>query len=169
MPETIMLKGKSFKLKGNLIKKGEKAPDCVLTNEDLDDVSLSSFQGKALLIMTVLSLDTSVCSKEAHRFNQELGRFGSDLVTLAVSMDLPFAQKRWCAAEDVDHVITLSDYKRRDFGERFGVLIPDLGLLARAIFIFDSDMKALYVHLVKETSEEPNYEEILEELTMRVG
>lgn len=167
MPETITFKGKSFTLKGNLIKKGEKAPDCFLTKEDLEDVSLSSFQGKALLIMTLPSLDTSVCSKEAHRFNQELGRFGSGLVALAVSMDLPFAQKRWCAAEDVDRLITLSDYKRREFGEKFGVLIPDLGLLARAIFIFDSDMKALYVHLVKEVSEEPNYEEILDELAMR--
>lgn len=169
MTETVTLKGKSFNLKGNLLKVGEEAPDCILTNGDLEDVRLSSFEGKAFLIMSVPSLDTPVCSKEAHRFNQELGRYGAGLVALAVSMDLPFAQNRWCAAEDVDHLITLSDYKKRDFGEKYGVLIPDLGLLARSIYILDGQRKVLYAHLVKETTEEPNYEEILEELTLRVG
>jgi thiol peroxidase len=169
MSETVTLRGKSFKLKGNLPKKGESAPDCVLTNGDMEDIRLSSFEGKAFLILSVPSLDTQVCSKEAHRFNQELGRFGEGLVAIAVSMDLPFAQKRWCAAEDVDHLITLSDYKKREFGEKYGVLIPDLGLLARSIFILDGQRKVLFSHVVKETTEEPNYEEILEELTLRVG
>lgn len=169
MSETVTLHGKSFKLKGNMVKVGEKVPDCLLTNNELEDVALSSFKGRAFLIMTLPSLDTPVCSKEAHRFNQELGRFGKDLTAIAVSMDLPFAQKRWCAAEDFDHLKTLSDYKRREFGEKFGVFIPDLGLLARSVYILDSEQKVLHVHLVKETSEEPNYEEILDELMARAG
>ncbi len=169
MPETVMVQGKSFTLKGNMVKVGDKAPDCLLTNEKLEDITLSSFEGKALLIMTVPSLDTPVCSKEVHRFNQELGRFGEGLTAIAISMDLPFAQKRWCAAEDVDNLIALSDYKNREFGEKFGILIPDLGLLARSIFILGADGKILSVHLVKETSEEPNYDKILEDLTLRIG
>ncbi len=169
MSEVITLKGKSLSLKGHFPQKGESAPDCLLTDNELEDVSLSSFKGNPVLMMTVPSLDTSVCSKEAHRFNQELGRFGSHLVSIAVSMDLPYAQKRWCAAEDIDHLITLSDYKHRQFGEKFGVLIPDLGLLARAIFILDPEMKFLFSYLVKEMVDEPDYDAVIEELTMRVG
>ena len=168
MSETITLHGKSLHLKGTLLKVGEKAPDCALTNENLEEVLLSSFAGKKVFIMTVPSLDTPVCSKEAHRFNQELGRFSDSLVALAISMDLPFAQKRWCKDEDVDHFITLSDYKKREFGEKYGVMIPELGLLARAVYILDADRTILFAHLVRETSEEPNYEQILEELTLRV-
>ncbi|MCH9626486.1 MAG: Thiol peroxidase [Chlamydiales bacterium] len=169
MSETITMKGKPLTLKGSFPKKGDRSPDCLLTDNELDDVALSSFKGKPLLIMTVPSLDTSVCSKEAHRFNQELGRFGSHLVSIAISMDLPYAQKRWCAAEDVDHLIALSDYKHRQFGEKFGVFIPDLGLLARAIYILDSDQNILFSYLVKELVDEPDYEAVLEALTMRVG
>lgn len=169
MDETVTLKGKSFKLNGKILQKGDKAPDCLLTNQKLEDVKLSSFFGKTLLIMTLPSLDTSVCSKEAHRFNQELGRYGKNLISLAVSMDLPFAQQRWCAAEDVDRLITLSDFRHREFGERYGLLIPGLGLLARSVMILDPDGTARYVSLIKETTEEPNYDEIFEELTMQVG
>lgn len=169
MAETISFKDKSFTLKGEFLKKGDKMPDCILVNNDLEEVKLSSYDGKALLIMTLPSLDTSVCSKEAHRFNQELGRFGKDLVALAISMDLPFAQTRWCAAEEVDHLITLSDYKHRVFGEKFGVLIPELGLLARSIFIFDHEGTTIYSQLVKEISNEPDYEQVIQELTLRVG
>ncbi|MCC5832609.1 MAG: thiol peroxidase [Chlamydiales bacterium] len=169
MAETVKLRGKPFELKGDLVKVGEEAPDCLLTNVELEDVKLSSFTGKGFLIMSIPSLDTPVCSKEAHRFNQELGRFGKDLVAIAVSMDLPFAQKRWCATEDIDNLITLSDYKLRDFGEKFGLLVPDLGLLARSVYILDRHRKVIYAHLVKETTEEPPYEEILEELTLRLG
>ncbi len=167
MVDTITVRGKPLKLKGKLLKVGDKAPDCVLTNSELEDVSLSSFDGKELLIMTLPSLDTPVCSKEAHHFNQELGRFGKDLVTLAITMDLPFAQKRWCAAEDVEHIITLSDYKKRDLGEKFGVLIPDLGLLARTIVLLDAERNVLYTQVVNEMTDEPDYEEVFDELTKR--
>lgn len=161
----ITFHGKELSLEGELIKVGEKAPDCTLTNARLEDVRLSSFQGKTVLLMTVPSLDTPVCSKETHRFNQELGRFGSHVEAIVVSLDLPFAQKRWCAGEDVDRIIALSDYKNREFGKAFGVFIPDLGLLARAIFVLDPDFTIQSVHLVQEVTEEPNYDAVLEELS----
>lgn len=165
MAETITMKGKAHNLKGQLPKVGQKVPDCLLTNGDLDDVKLSSFMGKKLLLMTVPSLDTSVCSREAHRFNQEIGK---SLKILTVSMDLPFAQKRWCAAEGVENLTLLSDYKKRELGEKWGMYIPDLGLLARTIFILDPDMKVLYVELVKETTNEPEYERIFETLSHQI-
>lgn len=170
MSETVTIQGKSFTLKGELLKEGKKLPDCVLTGEDLQDVNLADLaKDKALLVMTVPSLDTPTCSKQTHRFNQELGRFGKNLQAVAISMDLPFAQKRWCADEDVDNILVLSDYKHREFGHKFGVLIPDLGLLTRAVFIFDASGTARHVHLVKEVSDEPPYDEILDVLSMRVG
>ena len=114
--------------------------------------------------MSVPSLDTDVCSRETHRFNKEMDRFKGALNTVCVSMDLPFAQSRWCALEGVKTVITLSDYKNREFGEKYGVLIPELGLLARAVFLINAQMKVLQVELVKEVTQEPNYEHILEEI-----
>lgn len=167
MTETITMKGKALTLKGNLPKVGEKAPDCLLTNGDLDDVKLSSFKGKLLLLMTLPSLDTSVCSREAHRFNEEIGK-SQGLQVLAVSMDLPFAQKRWCSAEGVDQLTLLSDYKKRELGEKWGLLIPDLGLLARTVFILDPNLKVLYVELVKEMTNEPEYKHILETVRQQI-
>ncbi len=168
MANHVMMKGKHFSLAGSLPTEGETAPDCELMNETLERTQLSSFKGKTILLMTVPSLDTPVCSKQAHRFNQELGRFGRQITPLLVSMDLPFAQKRWCGAEEGEFVITLSDYLKRELGEKYGVLIPDLGLLARALFIIDSSFTLRHSYLVQEVTDEPDYEHILAELSAHV-
>lgn len=162
MTETVTLKGQTFALKGPLIQEGQIAPNCELVGANLTSVKLESFKGKPLLLMSVPSLDTDVCSRETHRFNKEVDRFKDALNTVCVSMDLPFAQSRWCTIEGIKNVTTLSDYKNREFGEKYGVLIPELGLLARAVFLIDSQMKVLRVELVKEVTQEPNYNHILE-------
>jgi thiol peroxidase len=162
MSETVTLKGQTFTLKGELVREGQTAPDCELTGPDLKPLKLSSFKGKALVLLSVPSLDTSVCSTETRRFNLELEKFQEWLTVVCVSMDLPFAQSRWCAAEGIKNVVTLSDYKNREFGEKYGVFIKDLGLLARAVFLVDTSMRVLSMHLVKEITQEPDYAQILE-------
>lgn len=164
MPEIVTLKGKSFELTGKLIQEGEKAPDCELVGADLQVVTLSSFKGKYLVLMSVPSLDTAVCSKETHKFNQELEKFKDFLHIVCISMDLPFAQARWCAAEGVKNVTTLSDYRKREFGEKYGLFIPELGLLARAVMLLDSNRIVKKMQLVKEISNEPDYPSIFEEI-----
>lgn len=164
MQSTITVKGQPLKLNSPLPKVGDKAPDCELTDGELKSVRLSSFKGTPLLIMSVPSLDTSVCSLETARFNKEIAVFQNQVQALTISMDLPFAQTRWCAAENVKNLKVLSDYKKREFGEKFGVLIPDLGLLARAVFICDQNLIIKHVYLVKELTEEPDYKTILFEL-----
>jgi thioredoxin-dependent peroxiredoxin len=113
----------------------------------------------------VPSLDTPVCDMETRRFNEAAGKLSEDIQILTVSMDLPFAQKRWCGAMGVDRVITLSDHREGNFGASYGVLIKELRLLARAVFIVDKQGLVQYVQLVKEVSEEPNYDEILQKAT----
>jgi thiol peroxidase len=110
----------------------------------------------------VPSLDTSVCDMETRRFNVEAGKLGEDVAIVAVSMDLPFAQKRWCGTADVKNVQTLSDHRDAAFGQAYGVLIKDLRLLARAVFVVDKQGVVRYVELVKEVASEPNYEAALD-------
>lgn len=169
MAETVTLQGQTFTLVGQFIKKGEQAPDCELTGADLKTVKLSSFKGKVLLLLSVPSLDTSVCSKETKRFNQEIEKLKDVLQVVCVSMDLPFAQSRFCLAEGIKNVTILSDYKTRQFGEKYGVLIKELGLLARAVFLIDPNMKVIFTHLVKEISQEPDYSQILTEANQLIS
>jgi thioredoxin-dependent peroxiredoxin len=133
-----------------------------LTANDLSVVKLSALaRGKVCIITAVPSLDTPVCDLETRRFNKEAGELGDDVVILAVSMDLPFAQKRWCGAAGVKNVQTLSDYRQAAFGKAYGVLIKDLHLLARAVFVLDKPGLIRYVELVKEVASEPNYDAAL--------
>jgi len=141
------------------VKVGDMAPDAALVANDLSEVKLSSFKGKKVIISVVPSLDTPVCDLQTKRFNQEASKLG-DVVVVTVSKDLPFAQKRWCAAAGATAVKTLSDY-RGNFGEIYGVLIKGLNLLARAIFVVDTTGKVRYVQLVKEVASEPDYEAVL--------
>lgn len=164
MAETVTLKGQTLTLKGSLPKEKSKAPDCELIDQDLKPVRLSSFKGKALLLMSVPSVDTPTCSLETKRFNKEITKFHDQVATVVVSMDLPFAQKRWCAAEGVKNLSLLSDFKKREFASQYGVGIEEIGLLARAVFICDENLIIQKVHLVKEISQEPPYEIILEEV-----
>ena len=153
--------GKPVTLVGKEVKVGEAAPDFVFLDNDLSPVEFSSFRGKVCIIASVASLDTSVCSIETGRFNAEAGRLGSDVAILTISMDLPFAQKRWCGAAGVDTVITLSDHRDASFGTSYGVLIKELRLLARAVFVVDRDGIIRYIQIVEEVTNEPDYDAVL--------
>lgn len=155
------LQGNPLTLLGPELKVGDKAPDFRLNKDLLTEVTLADFEGKVKLISVVPSLDTGVCDAQTRRFNKEAASLDKDVVILTVSVDLPFAQARWCGAAGVDKVITLSDYKNRSFGLAYGVLIKELQLDMRSIFVLDKNNKLVYVEYVKEMSEHPDYEKAL--------
>jgi thiol peroxidase len=155
------MKGNPLTLTGTELKVGDQAPDFVALDNDLNPVSLDSFRGRVCVISSVPSLDTPVCDMETRRFNDEAGRLGDNVVVLTVSMDLPFAQKRWCGAAGVDRVQTLSDHREGSFGQAYGVLIKELRLLARAVFVVDPQGTIRYLELVKEIVDEPDYDSVL--------
>jgi thiol peroxidase len=159
---TVAMKGKPFQLAGNEVKIDDKAPDCDLIANDLSKVKLSSFCGKVCVLVSVPSLDTTVCDVEARRFNEEAAKLGPDAQVVVVSMDLPFAQKRWCGAAGIENVVTLSDHRQAEFGEKYGVLIDKLRLLARAVFVIDQGGVVQYVQIVPELTNEPDYDEVLD-------
>lgn len=157
----VTLKGNPVTLMGPEIKVGQPAPDIELTANDLSTVKLSSFKGKVCIITSAPSLDTPVCDTETRRFNEAASRMGDDVAVLAVSMDLPFAQARWCGAAGVKNVRTLSDHRDAAFGTSYGVLVKGLRLLARAVFVVDRQGVVRYTELVKEVASEPDYEAAL--------
>jgi len=160
---TITFKGNPVHTVGELPKKGEKAPDFCLTRGDLGDVSLKDFAGKKKILNIVPSLDTPVCAISTKRFNQEIGKL-DNVVVLAVSNDLPFAQKRFCDAEKVDKVVSVSELRNREFGDRYGVRISDgplAGLLSRAVVVIDENDNVVYTEQVPEIAQEPNYDQAL--------
>jgi len=158
----VTMKGSPLTLVGNEVKVGQKAPDAELVANDFSVVKLSSLcKGKVCIVPSVHSLDTSVCDVETRRFNEQAGRMGDAVVVLTISMDLPAAQKRWCGAAGVKNVQTLSDYREAAFGTAYGVLIKELRLLARAVFVLDKQGTIRYVELVKEVASEPNYDAAL--------
>jgi thiol peroxidase len=159
--DVITMKGNALALVGNEVKLGEPAPDFEVVANDMSAVKLSSYRGKICIITSVPSLDTSVCDIETRRFNEEAGKLGSDVVVLTISMDLPFAQKRWCGAAGVKNVQTLSDHREASFGKGYGVLIKELRLLARAVFVLDRDGIIRYMQIVDELTNEPDYETAL--------
>jgi thiol peroxidase len=157
----VTFKGEPLTLLGKELKVGDRAPDAELLGNDLNPVRLSSFRGKLCIISSVPSLDTPVCDAQTRRFNQEAADLAPEVVVLTVSMDLPFAQKRWCGAAGVDRVTTLSDHRDAAFGNSFGLLIKELRLLARAVIIVDREGLVQYVQLVGELTNEPDYESVL--------
>lgn len=158
----ITMKGQPLTLLGKGIEVGEPAPDFEVLANDLSAVNLSSYRGKVCIISSVPSLDTSVCDTMTRRFNQEAINLGDDVVILTISMDLPFAQSRWCGAAGVENVQTLSDHRYALFGNAFGVLIKELRLLARAVFVVDKEGTVRYVQIVNELTNEPDYEAVLQ-------
>lgn len=158
----VTMKGNALTLLGRLPEKGEAAPDFEAVGNDLSAVRFSSFKGRVCVLSAVPSLDTPVCDMETRRFNDEAAKLGSDVVMLTLSMDLPFAQKRWCGAAGVDKVVTLSDYKDAEFGMKYGVLIKELRLLARAVFVVDGKGIIRYSKIVEEVTNEPDYAQILD-------
>lgn len=157
----ITFKGKPVTLLGPEIRVGSKAPDFRAVDGSLSPVTLSDFQGKIKVISSVPSLDTPVCDMETRRFNQEAAKLPDKVVLITISLDLPFAQKRWCAAAGVDRVKVLSDYQDRSFAQAYGVLIKELKLLSRSIFVIDADDTVQYVQHVKEIGMEPDYVDVL--------
>jgi thiol peroxidase len=152
------LKGNPITLVGPELKAGDKAPDFKVNVNLVEQATLSTYAGKVKLISVVPSLDTGVCDAQTRRFNEEASKLGDNVVILTVSVDLPFAQARWCGAAGVDKVVTLSDYKERSFGTAYGVLIKELALDMRSIFVVDANDTIQYVEYLKEMTEHPNYE-----------
>ena len=153
----VTMKGSPLTLVGSEVKVSDPAPDFEVVANDLSAVKFSSFRGKVCIIASVPSLDTSVCDTMTRRFNKEAGKLGDDVVILTISMDLPFAQSRWCGAAGVDNVQTFSDHRDAGFGAAYGVLIKELRLLARAIFVVDKEGVVRYKEIVDELTNEPDY------------
>jgi thiol peroxidase len=160
----ITFKGNPLTLVGKEVKVGQRAPDFVVIDNNLSAVKFSTYLGKVCIISSVVSLDTPVCDTQTRKFNEEASRLGSEVMILTLSMDLPFAQKRWCGAAGVDRIQTLSDHRDASFGMAYGLLIKELRLLARAVLIVDPKGLIQYKELVKEVTNEPDYEAVLSEL-----
>lgn len=158
------MQGNPLTLVGTPLTVGDKVPDCHLLTKELKPFALSSAKGKVTLLFSVPSLDTSVCSLETNRFNKEMEKFRDNVAAFAISMDLPFAQGRWCVSEGVKNLTVLSDHRDADFGQKFGILIKELRLLARAVFIVDREGVIRYHYVCKEVTQEPPYNEVLKHL-----
>jgi thiol peroxidase len=158
----ITMKGSPLTLLGPEIKKNDQAPSFRCVDTDLQPITLNELTQKVLIISSVPSLDTPVCDMETRRFNTEAAKLSSEVKIVTVSMDLPFAQKRWCGAAGVDQVMTISDYQEASFGLNYGVLIKELRLLARAVFVLDQARTVQLVQLVPEVTEEPDYDAVLQ-------
>ncbi len=165
----ITFQGNPLTLIGPEIKVGDAAPDFTVVTNDLSPATLADYAGKVLVIAAVPSLDTPVCDMETRRFNTEATALGDDVKILTVSMDLPFAQARWCGAAGIEAVQTLSDHAQASFGENWGTLIKELRLLTRAVFVVGKDGKIAYVQYLKEITEEPDYEAPLKVVRELIG
>jgi thiol peroxidase len=158
----VKFKGNEITLEGKEIKVGDTAPDFVATDNDLNAVNSKDFTGKRAYV-SVPSIDTPVCDLEVRKFNEEAAKL-DNVKIYVISMDLPFAQGRWCGNEGISAVQTLSDYKDRSFGKEFGTYIKELGLLTRAVFVVDENNKVTHVEYCEEVTSEPNYEAALNAL-----
>jgi thioredoxin-dependent peroxiredoxin len=157
----ITFKGNPMTLLGPELKVGDQAPDFAVVDNGLGRVTLASYAGKVKVISAVPSLDTPVCDTETRRFNQEAASLPKSVEVLTISLDLPFAQKRWCGAAGIDRVTTLSDYQERSFALAYGVLIKELKLLSRSIFVIDGKNVIRYIQHVPEVTSEPDYAAVL--------
>jgi thiol peroxidase len=156
--EKVTFQGNPVTLVGSEIKAGNKAPDFTVLNNELKPVNMSDYDGKIKILSIFPSVDTGVCSKQNHRFNEEASKLTDDIVILAISNDLPFALSRFCGAEGIDKVITLSDHKDLDFGMKYGFLIEEMRLLARGVVVVDKDNTVKHVEYVPEIGQEPDYD-----------
>lgn len=157
----VTRKGAPLTLVGQTVQEGGPAPDFEVLDNNLAPVRFSSFRGKICIISSVPSLDTPVCDLETRKFNRMAADLSSEVQILTISMDLPFAQKRWCGAAGVDKVTTLSDHREAEFGHAYGVLIKELRLLARAVFVVDKEGVIRHIQLVPDITAEPDYDAVL--------
>ena len=161
---SVTLRGNPLTLDGSEVSVGQAAPDFTAVNNDLQSVKLSEAQGKVVILSSVPSVDTPVCDTETRRFNEEAAKLGEGIEIWTLSMDLPFAQKRWCGAAGVEQVKTLSDFRDHAFAEGYGVLIADgplAGVTARAVFVVGKDGTLKHVEYVSEIANEPDYDAAL--------
>ncbi|SNV64585.1 thiol peroxidase [Veillonella rodentium] len=158
----VTFAGGPITLVGPEVKVGQQAPDFTVLSNDLQPKTLKDFDGKVKVISVVPSLDTGVCDAQTRWFNQDATSLSDDVVVLTISMDLPFAQKRWCGAAGVDKVVTLSDHKDTSFGEHYGFLIEELRLLSRGVVVINKDNKVTYVEYVPEVTQAVNFDAALE-------
>ena len=165
----VAMHGNPLTLTGNEMRVGDKAPDFTVLNGELKETGLKDFSGKVKVISVTPSLDTPVCDLQARMFNSEAAKLPADVAVLNISMDLPFAITRFCTSAGIDKVKALSDHRDASFGNGYGVLIRELRLLARSIFIIDKDDVIRYIEIVPELSNEPDYEKALEELKKITG
>ncbi len=161
-PNAVTFLGNPLTLVGKELKPGDPAPDATLVKQDLSTVKLSDYFGKVLLISVVPSLDTGVCSAQTKRFNEEASQLPDAVRVLTVSMDLPFAQKRFCGAENVDKIEVLSDHREASFGQAYGTLVKELRIESRAVFVIDPQGIVRYVEYVPEITNHPNYDAALQ-------
>ena len=155
----VKFAGNPVELQGTEIRVGQAAPDFVAVKNDLSPFKLGEVKGKKLIV-AVPSLDTPVCDAEVRRFNVEAAGL-KDTTVITISMDLPFAQSRWCGAAGISQVMTVSDYKDRDFATKYGVYLPSFGLLTRAIFLLDANNRVAYVEYVPEVTAQPDFDAAL--------
>jgi len=158
----ITFQGNPLTLVGNEVAVGDNAPDFTVLANDLSPVRLSDFAGKVCIISAVPSLDTPVCDTETRTFNRKISNLGADVEVLTISVDLPFAQQRWCGAAGIDRVKVLSDHKDLSFGTAYGLVIKELRLLARAVFVVDKGGIVRYIQVVNEVTQEPDYDAALQ-------
>ncbi len=156
----VTFQGAPLTLEGTQIKVGDLAPDFTVVGNDLNPIKFSDIKGKKILV-AVPSIDTPVCDMEVRKFNQEASKL-NDVKVYTISMDLPFAQARWCGNAGIENVVTASDYKDREFSKSYGLYIKELGLVSRAVIVVDENNKVTYVEYLDEITNEPNYEKALE-------
>lgn len=154
----VSAQGKPVVLLGKGVEVGQAAPDFRVVDASFQAKGLADYQNKPILLSVVPSLDTGVCSIQTKHFNEKVAASYPQVAMLTISTDLPFAQKRYCAAEGIDKLETLSDAVWRDFAEKYGLLIKDMGILSRAVFVLDKNHKIVYKQLVSELSKEPDYD-----------
>ncbi len=156
----VTFKGNPVTLEGREIREGDPAPDFTAIDKEMSPVKLSDLRGQVVIISAVPSIDTAVCATQTRRFNREAEKAGAR--TLTISMDLPFAQKRFCEAEGIQNLLMVSDYRNHEFAEKYGLMIRELGLISRAVFVIDKEGRVAYRQICEEIAEEPDYEAALE-------
>jgi len=160
----VTFQGNPVTLVGKQVQVGDTAPDFTVLSNSLEEKTLADYEGSVKLISVVPSIDTEICSLQTKRFNEEASALGDNIKILTISMDLPFALGRWGGAEDVEAVDTLSDHRDADFGKKFGLLIEELRLLARSVFVLDENNEVTYVEIVDEIASHPDYDKVLQHI-----
>jgi thiol peroxidase len=156
--DLVTFQGKPLTLLGTQLNTGDPAANFIVTSNDLSQTSFSNFKGKVCIISAVPSLDTPVCDMQTRKFNEQAVQLGQDVVVLTISMDLPFAQARWCGNAGLDNAITLSDHRDASFATAYGLLIKGLRLITRAVIVIDKEGVVQYQQIVPEMTDEPDYQ-----------